>query len=159
MPRAIVSLFLAALMSLYATICFGGQPQDLGQGWEFRVDRPTPNEQVGQWHVHVYKKGKEIGVEGVNGSPSHGQTLSEVPASVKEKLKNHPEYKKAQEEQKKLEEAKKQIKSKKLKLDVEHAADIAVAVAIVVAATATYFYPADDVPAWANLFRAIMAEE
>jgi len=160
MSKAIVSLFVAALMSLYATVCFGaGQSQDLGQGWNFRVDRPDAGENTGKWHVHVYQGREQIGVENVDGTESHNQDLSKVPGWVKDKVRAHRDYKNGQEEQKKLDEAKKQIKAKRLTLDVEHAADVAAAVLIVVAATATYFCPADDVAAWANLFRAIMAEK
>jgi hypothetical protein len=71
---------------------------------------------------------------------------------VKKKIESHPKYKEAQNKQKKLNVATHKIKSKKL--DLRKSVDFWIAVAIVVAATGTFFFPGDDFAAWGNLLRA-----
>jgi anti-sigma28 factor (negative regulator of flagellin synthesis) len=129
----------------------------LGGGWKFRVDPPHTGSDTGKYHVHVNYGNKEVGSEAVDGSKSHGDNMNNVPNSVKKKVKNHPEYKKGQEKQKKLDAAKSQIKSRNLKIDWWHIADVIIAIGIVIAATATFFFPGDDVGAWINFLRAIGA--
>ena len=83
--------------------------------------------------------------------------MNNVPNSVKKKIKEHPEYKRGQKKQEELEKAKKEIKEKNLKIDWWHIGDVILAIAIVVAATATFCFPGDDVGTWINLLRAIGA--
>lgn len=123
-----------------------------GGKWKVRIDFPTDANP--KYHGHVYNpKGKQVGVENLDGSKSHGDSWADVPSKVKKKIKEHKEYKKYKEKQEKLDKAAKQIKSKKLNL--KKTADIIIAIGIVVAATATWFFPGDDVAAWGNLLRAL----
>ncbi len=121
------------------------------------VDGPTYAENAGKFHVHVYDGKLEVGVENVDGSPSHGDALDNVPKSVKEKVQSHPEYQKAKIKQKKLDEAMSEIDEKKLDTRRIDTRDVLIAAAIVVAATATAFFPADDALAWVNFFRVVRA--
>lgn len=52
-------------------------------------------------HVHVYKNGKQVGVENVDGTSSHGKTLKKVPKNVKDKVINSKDYKKGKNDLKK----------------------------------------------------------
>jgi len=158
--KKILSIIMSTMMILLMITnsvfaASSGKWIDLGQGWKFRVDPPHTGSDTGKYHVHVNYKNKEVGSEGVDGSKSHNDNMKNVPNSIKKQIKNHPEYKKAQQKQKKLEAAKKQIKAKKLKIDWAHIADVIIAIGIVVATTATFFFPGDDVAAWINFFRAI----
>lgn len=76
-----------------------------------------------------------------------------MPKKIIDKVKAHKDYKNAQEKQKKLDKAAKEIKDKKV--NMSKTTDIIIAIAIVVAATATFFFPGDDVAAWGLLLRAI----
>ncbi len=53
----------------------------------------NPHYEGGKLHVHVYKDGNEIASENMDGSPSHGSSLDSLPSKVKERVKNHPQYK------------------------------------------------------------------
>ncbi len=79
--------------------------------------------------------------------------MNNVPSSIKDKVKNHPEYAKGKKKQQQLNDAKNQIKQKKL--NMSKTADILIAIGIVVVATLTWFFPGDDLVAWTNLIRAI----
>lgn len=156
----IVTLLLICMVintigsSVTANAANSGKWIDLGQGWEFRVDPPHNDNANAKYHVHVRNKQKGIeGSEGVDGSASHGDHMNKVPNSVKKKIKDHEEYKKGKEKQKKLDKAVQEVKSKKL--DLSKAADVVIAIGIVVACTATFFFPGDDVAAWANLLRTL----
>lgn len=145
-----ISLFSVSNMAEAA----GSKTFTVEQGgkWKVRIDFPTSANP--KYHVHVYDpKGNQVGVENLDGTPSHGQTLSKVPNKVKTKIKEHPEYKKYKKKQEKLNEAAKKIKAKKLNL--WKTADIIIAIGIVVAATATFFFPGDDIAAWGNFLRAL----
>jgi hypothetical protein len=131
---------------------------DLGAGWKMAVDTPDYAENIGKMHVHVYNEKGQIGVENVDGTPSHGSIgLDNVPKSVKEKVRDHQEYKKAQKKQKKLDEAMSEIDAKKLDTQRVDTRDVLIAAAIVMVATATAFFPADDAVAWVNFFRVVRA--
>lgn len=45
---------------------------DLGDGYKARIDCPH-NTKTGKWHGHVYKKGKQIGAENVDGTKHDGK--------------------------------------------------------------------------------------
>lgn len=144
--------------SMMETVQASGQWIDLGGGWKFRVDGPHTGTDTGKYHVHVEgRKGNKTvkGSEGVDGSKSHGDHMNDIPDSVKEKVKKHPKYKDGQKKQKDLDQAKKQIKSRNLKIDWQHVGDVIIAIGIVVACTATFFFQGDDIAAWMNLLRAI----
>jgi hypothetical protein len=130
--------------------------QDLGGGWRFRVDGPHNDKANANWHVHAENKklGKD-GSEAVNGKKSHNDHLNDVPNKVKKKIKNHPEYKKGQKKQKDLDKAVSKIKDKGLKIDWRHIGHVVIAIAIVVACTATFFFQGDDIAAWMNLLRTL----
>ncbi|WP_313891094.1 hypothetical protein [Psychrobacillus sp.] len=120
-----------------------------------RVDVPKASDDA-QYHVHVTNK--KLGIdaaEGVNGEPSHKKTLagSGVPKKIIDKVKEHKDFKNAEKKQKKLDDAAAEIKAKKL--DLNKTEDIIIAIAVVVAATATFFFPGDDVLAWGALLRAV----
>ena len=133
-----------------------GSWNDLGGGWRFRVDPPHTENSNGKWHVHVENTRTGVsGSEGVDGSASHGDHMNNIPNKVKEKVKNHPEYKKGKDKQKKLDKAVEEIKQKDLKIDWAHIGDVILAIGIVVGATATFFFQGDDVAAWMNLLRAV----
>lgn len=131
-----------------------GEWQDLGKGWKFRVDPPHVDKSNANWHVHV-TNGKKSGSEAVNGEKSHDDHMDDIDKKVKEKIKNHPEYKKGQKKQKDLDKATSQIKKKGLKIDWKHVGDVIIAIGIVVACTATFFFQGDDIAAWINLLRAL----
>ena len=85
-----ISLFSVSNMAEAA----GSKTFTVGQGgkWKVRIDFPSSANP--KYHVHVYDpKGEEVGVENLDGTPSHGQTLSKVPNKVKKKLKNIPNIK------------------------------------------------------------------
>lgn len=146
------------MLNMFSTVCLAaGQWQDLGNGYKFRVDGPHTGPDTGKYHVHVNKGNTEIGSEGVDGSASHGDHMNNVPNSVKEKVKNHPEYKKGQKKQEDLDKAKAEIEERDLQIDWWHIADVIIAIAIVIACTATIFFPGDDVGAWINFLRVIGA--
>lgn len=133
-----------------------GQWQDLGGGWRFRVDPPHTENSNAKWHVHVENTKTGVkGSEGVDGTASHGDHMNNIPKKVKDKIKNHPEYKKGKDKQKKLNEATKQIKQKGLKIDWKHVGDVVLAIGIVIGCTATFFFQGDDIAAWMNLLRAL----
>ena len=46
----------------------------ISKDWRIRLDDPVGN---GKYHVHLYKKKKEIAVENVDGTPSHGQVFDD----------------------------------------------------------------------------------
>lgn len=134
-----------------------GQWQTLSpKEWRMRVDDPDSG--AGKVHVHVENtRTGQTAVENVDGTESHGQTMTSkgIPKSVQNQVKDNEKYKKGIEKQKKLDDAKAKIKSKNLKIDWWHVWDVIIAIGIVVAATATFFFPGDDVAAWINFFRAI----
>lgn len=164
--RKIVFILLIVLTVIYtvpnvkitANAANAGKSIDIGNGWKFRVDPPHTSGGNAKWHVHVKGKvnGKTVtGSEGVDGSASHGDHMNKIPNGVKKKIKNNPKYKEGQKKQKQLEKATNQIKAKKLKLDWKHIGDVTIAIGIVVACTATFFFQGDDIAAWLNLFRAL----
>ena len=93
----------------------------------------------------------------MDGTPSHGDSMNNVPESIRKKLQEHEEYKKGQKKQEKLEKAMKDIDTKRLRIDRVDTKDVVIAAAIVIACTATVFFPADDAAAWVNFFRVVRA--
>lgn len=79
--------------------------------------------------------------------------MSRVPNKTKAKIKSHAKWKKGVKEQAKLDKATAQIKSRGLNLN--KTGDIIIAIAIVAAATLTWFFPGDDIASWGNLLRVI----
>lgn len=73
----------------------GGVMRDLGQGWKWRLDKPSCG--AGIPHVHVKDKKGNRHSEGVDGSPSHGGNLDDVPKWVRDKVRNDPEVQKERE--------------------------------------------------------------
>lgn len=133
-----------------------GQWIDLGKNWRFRVDPPHTDNANANWHVHVENTKTGVkGSEAVNGKASHGDHMNKVDKKIKEKIKNHPEYKKGKKKQKDLDKAKSEIKSRNLKIDWWHIGDVILAIGIVIACTATFFFQGDDIGAWMNLLRAL----
>jgi hypothetical protein len=154
--KSSVVLIMFALASYFPRVSLaGGLWHDLGGGWKFRVDRPHTGPDTSKYHVHVNNGNDEVGSECVDGSASHGDNMNNVPKSIKEKIKSHPEYAKGQKKQADLEKAKAEIKDKRL--DMDNTADVVIAIGIVIACTATAFFPADDIVAWANFLRVIGA--
>lgn len=125
---------------------------DLGAGYRARWDPPHTGSDTGRYHVHVYEGNQEIGAGRCGGGKSHGDELNKVPRKVKDKVKGDKNWKKGGEKNKDLDKAAKKINSEGL---LSKAGGIAIAIALVVGATATFFFPGDDVAAWANLLRAI----
>ncbi len=70
---------------------FAGKWYDLGSGWGMRID--GPHYEGGKPHVHVYNGDDEVAAENIDGTPSHGSSLDSLPNSVKERVKEHPGYK------------------------------------------------------------------
>ena len=64
-----------------------GQWHDLGSGWKARVDKPTHGGDS-KPHIHV-EKGSIKGAENVDGTRSHGKTLSTsgVPHNIQKKAR------------------------------------------------------------------------
>jgi hypothetical protein len=148
----IVMILTFSFLSLTTSPVIAASPWfDAGNGYKWRLDTPHGKANP-KYHVHVNKGNKEVGSQNVDGTRSHGKTLNAVPKSVKKKIESHPKYKEAQNKQKKLNVATHKIKSKKL--DLRKSVDFWIAVAIVVAATGTFFFPGDDFAAWGNLLRA-----
>lgn len=163
---AAISLLTLTLASSLLTLptparamAHSGRWIDLGAGWRFRVDLPHNGVDTGKWHVHVEEGTREKGAEGVDGSVSHGQTLGDCPKWVQEKIRSHPEYEKGKKKQEAADQAIQQAKPKieAKKLDLSNDADLAIAIGLVIAASATFILPADDVVAWGNLLRAARA--
>ena len=80
--------FVMAGQSVFAGY---GEWYDLGSGWRMRIDRGTSKSKP---HVHVNNGDEDVAVENLDGTPSHGSSLDDLPKSVKKKVKEHPEYKK-----------------------------------------------------------------
>lgn len=49
---------------------------DLGDGYSGRIGRPHDTK-TGKWHGYVYKKGKQIGAENVDGTKHDGKTFKD----------------------------------------------------------------------------------
>lgn len=158
MVLVVCCIFTLSLSARSQTVsaATSGQWQDLGQNWRFRVDPPHTENSNANWHVHVENtRTGAKGSEAVNGEASHGDHMNNVDKKVKEKVKNHPEYQKGKKKQQDLDKAKSEIKKKNLKIDWKHIGDVVIAICIVVACTATFFFQGDDVAAWMNLLRAM----
>ncbi|TYU99869.1 hypothetical protein, partial [Listeria monocytogenes] len=75
---------------------------DLGDGYKARIDRPH-NTKTGKWHGHVYKKGKQVGAENVDGTKHDGKTFKNIPKKKVSKLKSSKKWKEAKGKNDKLE--------------------------------------------------------
>jgi hypothetical protein len=108
---------------------------DLGSGYKARLDSPhgTANP---KYHVHVYKNGKQVGAENMDGTKSHGTTLGNVPNTIKKKLKSTTAYKNHKKKHDKLQDQ----KSKAKKINWLNPWDsITLIVAVAVAAGMTFY--------------------
>jgi hypothetical protein len=74
---------------------------DLGGGYSVRIDAPH-NTKTGKWHGHVYKKGKQVGAENVDGTKHDGKTFKNVPKKTLNKLKSNKKWKQAKSKNDKL---------------------------------------------------------
>ncbi|PKE05765.1 hypothetical protein CW676_11785 [Macrococcoides caseolyticum] len=120
-----------------------GETHDAGQGWKYRVDRPSSKD--AKPHVHV-EKGKVKAVENVDGTPSHGKTLagSGVPKKIIDKVKSSKDYKKGQADLAKLKQAKAEIKKKHLNLN--NVKDLAIAAGIIAGLVGVAFFAPEAIP-------------
>lgn len=165
MKKFMLKLFVFTMifMLIFPSFTFAAENPFIVDNYKVRLDRPTSGsgDSNNQWHIHVYEgknakmiPSNEVGCENVKDqSESHGKDLSKVPKKTRDKIRNHETYKKGQKEQAKLDKAMGEIKDKDL--DLSKAVDIIIAIGIVVAATATWFFPGDDIAAWGNFLRAI----
>ena len=120
-----------------------GEIHKINKTWSYRVDKPTAGD--AKPHVHVYKNGKQVGVENVDGTSSHGKTLKKVPKNIKEKVRNSKDYKKGKSDLKKMKQAKSEIKRKHLNL--KNAKDLLIAAGIFVAIVGVAFFAPEVLPA------------
>lgn len=74
---------------------------DLGSGYSGRIDRPHDT-RTGKWHGHIYKKGKQVGAENVDGTKHDGKNFKNVPKKVVDKLKKSGKWKEAKSKNDKL---------------------------------------------------------
>lgn len=74
---------------------------DMGSGYSGRIDRPHDT-RTGKWHGHVYKKGKEVGAENVDGTKHDGKDFRNVPKKALDRLKNSGKWKEAKSKNDKL---------------------------------------------------------
>ena len=91
-----------------------GETHKINKTWSYRVDKPSAGD--AKPHVHVYKNGKQVGAECVDGTSSHGKTLKKVPKKVKDKVRNSKDYKKGKSDLKKMKKAKAEINKKHINL-------------------------------------------
>lgn len=107
MKRIMFTFVVVVLtLSLSSVMCLASRQYfDIGGGYSFAVDGPHTGVDTGKYHVHVKYKNSEIGSEGVDGSMSHKDHMNKVPKKEKEKIKNHPEYKKRPEKARKIEKS------------------------------------------------------
>lgn len=130
--------------NLISTLGYG-ETHDLGQGWTYRVDRPAGGE--AKPHVHVDNNRTNVhGAENVDGTPSHGKTLSgsKVPKDVQKKVKGSPDYKKGQQDLNKMKKAKQEINRQKL--DLSQWKDVVIAAGIFVAIVGVAFFAPEFLP-------------
>jgi hypothetical protein len=123
-----------------------GETHDLGQGWTYRVDRPAGGE--AKPHVHVDNNRSNVhGAENVDGTPSHGKTLSgsKVPKDVQKKVKGSADYKKGQQDLNKMKKAKQEISRQNL--DLSQWKDVVIAAGIFVAIVGVAFFAPEALPA------------
>lgn len=120
-----------------------GEVHKINKIWSYRVDKPTAGD--AKPHVHVYKNGKPVGVENVDGTSSHGKTLENVPKNVKEKIRSSKDYKKGKSDLKKMKKAKSEIKKKHLNL--KNSKDLIIAAGIFVAIVGVAFFSPAALPA------------
>lgn len=123
---------------------------DLGQGYKVRWDNPHVGD--GRYHAHVYKKGAQIGSERCGGGASHKDQFRNVDKKIRDQVRSHKKYKQGAEKNRQLDKAAKEIRRRNL----NKAGKIGLAIALVVGATGTFFFPGDDIAAWSNLIRTIV---
>lgn len=128
--------------SVVATYGYG-ETHKINKTWSYRVDKPSAGD--AKPHVHVYKNGKQVGAECVDGTSSHGKTLKKVPKKVKDKVRSSKDYKKGKSDLKKMKKAKAEINKKHLNL--KKAKDLIIAAGIFVAIVGVAFFAPEVLPA------------
>lgn len=94
-----------------------GETHRIDKIWSYRVDKPSGGD--AKPHVHVYKNGKQVGIENVDGTSSHGSSLKKVTKKVKNTIRSSKDYKKGKNDLKKMKKAKAEIKKKHLNLKMQ----------------------------------------
>lgn len=120
-----------------------GETHKIDKTWSYRVDKPSSSN--AKPHVHVYKRGTQVGTENVDGTSSHGRTLNKVPKKVKEKVRSSRDYKKAKNDLAKMKRAKSEINKKHLNLN--NAKDLVIAAGIFVSIVGVAFFAPAALPA------------
>ena len=70
----------------------------ISKGWRIRLDDPVGK---GKYHVHLYNKKTELGVENVDGTPSHNHTFDScINPKLAKKIRETKLYKKGAKLQK-----------------------------------------------------------
>ena len=126
--------------SVVATYGYG-ETHKINKTWS--VDKPSAGD--AKPHVHVYKNGKQVGAECVDGTSSHGKTLKKVPKKVKDKVRSSKDYKKGKSDLKKMKKAKAEINKKHLNLKKRK--DLIIAAGIFVAIVGVAFFAPEVLPA------------
>lgn len=123
-----------------------GETHSLGNGWTYRVDKPSSSNAKPHVHVDNNKRGIH-GTENVDGTPSHGKTLerSGVPKKVREKVRGSKDYKKGQNDLKNMKRAKAEIK--RWKLNLNKYKYLIIAAGIFVAIVGVAFFAPEALPA------------
>lgn len=141
------------LMSVTPTFAAKNKPLPGHKGWSYRVDKGKTG---GNENTHVHLKGPKSQeyVDGFGGKNSHKKLprLKDAPNKVRKTLEKQKDYKDAEEAAEAEQDAIKELKRNDF--DWGKAADRAAAIALIVAAGATWFFPGDDAAAWANAARA-----
>lgn len=136
------SIILDTEISVYGY----GETHNIKRGWTYRVDKPSASD--AKPHVHVDNKKLNIhGVENVDGTPSHGKTLSgsKVPKDIQKEVKGSNDYKKGQKDLGNMKKAKQEIKSKHL--DLSFNKDLLIAAGIFVIVVGVAFVAPEFIPA------------
>lgn len=97
-----VAVFIISLVSFASPVGAASSAYvDMGGGYSGRIDRPHDT-RTGKWHGHVYKKGKQIGAENVDGTKHDGKDFRNVPKRSLDRLKNSGKWKEAKSKNDKL---------------------------------------------------------
>lgn len=107
---------------------------DVGSGYRFRIDTPESNGNP-NYHVHVYKNGKQVASQNVDGTKSHGSTLNDIGSSkIKKKIESNSKYKDAQKKQNKLKKGKTEVKKKYTKSQLKQQKYVTISRGIMISA-------------------------